>query len=528
MRRAGMGLAVMMAALLAAPALAQKPGGVLRIYHRDSPASMSVIEEATLSTSMPMMAVFNNLVIYDQHIAQNSIATIRPDLADSWSWSADGRELTFKLHPGVKWHDGEAFTAADVRCTWELLLDSAVQKLRLNPRRAWWNNVEEVVAPSDDTAVFKLKRPQPALIALLASGYSPIYPCHVPPAQMRLHPIGTGPFRYVEFKPNQSIRLARNPDYWKPGLPYLDGIEFTILANRSTAILGFVSGKFDLTWPWDVSIPLIKNIKAQAPNAQCEIAAMNASRNLDINRDKPPFDNPQIRRALSLSLDRKVFLEILDEGQGEVGGAMLPPPAGVWGLPPEMLAVLPGYGPDIERNRAEARAIMEQAGYNDGNRLKLKITARNIPIARDPAVILIDQLKSIYIDGELDLVDTAVYFPKMIRHDFTVALALGANGVDDPDQQFYQNYACGSDLNLTGYCNRQIEALFDKQSMEADPQKRRELVWDIDRRLQLDDARPIIFYNDAATCWQPEVKGLTIMVNSIYNGWRMEDVWLDR
>src|SRR6202049_432680 len=118
MHRAGTGLAVMMAALLAAPALAQKPGGVLRIYHRDSPASMSVIEEATLSTSMPMMAVFNNLVIYDQHIAQNSIATIRPDLADSWSWSADGKDLTFKLHPGVKWHDGAAFTAADVRCTW--------------------------------------------------------------------------------------------------------------------------------------------------------------------------------------------------------------------------------------------------------------------------------------------------------------------------------------------------------------------------------------------------------------------------
>jgi peptide/nickel transport system substrate-binding protein len=121
-----------------------------------------------------------------------------------------------------------------------------------------------------------------------------------------------------------------------------------------------------------------------------------------------------------------------------------------------------------------------------------------------------------------------VWFPKLARHDYTVALGLGASGVDDPDQQFYQNYACGSLLNVTGYCNRDIEKMFDRQSMEADPQKRKALVQQIDERLQQDGARPVIYYNDAATCWQPYVKGLTIMVNSIYNGWRMEDVWLDR
>jgi peptide/nickel transport system substrate-binding protein len=188
-------------------------------------------------------------------------------------------------------------------------------------------------------------------------------------------------------------------------------------------------------------------------------------------------------------------------------------------------AELPGYGPDIEKNRAK-HGIMEKFGYGPttGSRSR---SARNIAIARDPAVILIDQLKTIYIDGELDLVDSAVWFPKLARRDYAVALGLGASAVDDPDQQFYQNYACGSELNVTGYCNREIETLFDRQSMEADQQKRKQLVWEIDKRLQ-DDARPIIYYNTAATCWQPDVKGLTITVNSIYNGWRMEDVWLDR
>jgi peptide/nickel transport system substrate-binding protein len=277
-----------------------------------------------------------------------------------------------------------------------------------------------------------------------------------------------------------------------------------------------------------VPISLVKDIKAQDPNAECQVASMNASRNLDINLARPPFDNADIRRAMSLALDRRAFLDILDDGGGGIGAAMLPAPNGIWGMPPEMLATLPGYGPDIEKNRADARALMAKAGYGPDKPLAVKVSARNIPIARDPAVLLIDQLKTIGIDGELDLVDTAVYFPKVARRDYAVALGLGASGVDDPDQQFYQNYACTSQLNITGYCNREVEAMFDRQSAESDQQKRRELVWEIDRRLQLDDARPIIFYNDAATCWQPEVKGFTIMVNSIYNGWRLEDAWLDR
>jgi peptide/nickel transport system substrate-binding protein len=249
----------------AVPGFAQKPGGILKVYHRDSPAGMSVLEEASLSTSMPMMAVFNNLVLYDQHVAQNSLASIAPDLATSWSWSEDGAQLIFKLRSGVKWHDDKPFTAADGKCTWDLLLGKSSAKLRINPRRAWYNNVEEVVAHGDTEAIFVLKRPQPALIALLASGFAPIYPCHVPPAQMRQYPIGAGPFKFVEFKPNESIKLVRNPDYWKPGRPYLDGIEYTIIPNRSTAILAFVAGKFDLTWPYDVAIPLLNEVEAQAP-----------------------------------------------------------------------------------------------------------------------------------------------------------------------------------------------------------------------------------------------------------------------
>jgi peptide/nickel transport system substrate-binding protein len=507
---------------------AEKPGGLLQVYHRDSPASMSVHEEGTNSVAIPMMAVFNNLVIYDQHIAQNSLDDIVPDLAETWSWSADGLRLTFKLRGGVKWHDGAPFTSTDVKCTWDLLTGQSADKLRANPRKAWWSNVATIETNGPTEATFVLKRPQPAILALIASGYTPVYPCHVPAAQMRQHPIGTGPFKFVEFRPNERIELARNPDYWKPDRPYLDGIVYTIVPNRSTAILAFIAGKFDLTFPYEVTIPLLKDIKQQAPAAECDLVPSNSSTNLLVNRDAPPFDNADLRRALALALDRKSFIDILAEGQGDIGGAMLPPPAGVWGLPPDQLSTLPGYDPDVAKNRTAARDIMAKLGYGPDKRLAMKVAARNIPTYRDPAVILIDQLKEIWIEAELDPVDTANWFPKLARKDYQLGLNNTGSGVDDPDQQFFENYACGSERNYTGYCNKELEGLFVAQSMTTDRQKRKGLVWEIDRKLQEDGARPIIYHVRLATCMQPQVKGLTVMANSQYNGWRMEDVWLDR
>jgi peptide/nickel transport system substrate-binding protein len=114
------------------------------------------------------------------------------------------------------------------------------------------------------------------------------------------------------------------------------------------------------------------------------------------------------------------------------------------------------------------------------------------------------------------------------RKDYALGLNLTGNAVDDPDQSFYENYSCGSERNYTNYCNKEIEKLFDQQSAETDKEKRKKLVWEIDKKLQEDVARPIIFHGRMGSCWQPYVKGITIMVNSSYNGYRYEDVWMDK
>jgi peptide/nickel transport system substrate-binding protein len=293
----------------------------------------------------------------------------------------------------------------------------------------------------------------------------------------------------------------------------------------STAVLGLVSGQFDLSL--GLTIPNVKNVREQLPDAQCDLSPGNVSRNLIVNRNAPPFDNADLRRAMSLSIDQRAYIDILTEGLGKIGGVMLPPPEGIWGMPPDVLHKLPGYDPDIGKRREEARQIMKKLGYGPDKHLAVKISTRDLPFFREPAVILNDQLKQIYVDGEIEPIDTTSWFPKIMRKDYSVGMNLTGNSLDDPDQNFFENFLCGALANIDGYCNPGVEKLMIAQSMEANHDRRKALVWEIERLLAEDVARPMIFYAPAANCWNAKLKGLTIPINGIYNGWRMEDAWLD-
>lgn len=523
-------IALLGIALLAVtPAAAQKRGGTLRLYHNDNPPSASLHEESTIASVTPFSAVFNNLVMFDPARVHESLETVIPDLAESWSWDPTNTRLTFKLRHGVKWHDGQPFTAKDVQCTWRMLIGkSGTQDFHRNPRKVWYSTLQDVTINGDDEATFELSEPQPSLPVLLASAFSPVYPCHVPQATMRTKPIGTGPFKFVEFKRGASIRLVRNPDYWKKDRPYLDEITFTMIDSRSTRMLAFATGEFDITFPADVSVSLMRDVKARAPNAICEMITTGTHSNLLVNRVNPPFDNPDIRRAMSLAIDRKAFNSLLMEGLALTGGAMLPRPAGEWGMPPEMLASLTGFGPDTGKNIAEAQGIMRKLGYSDAKPLPIKIQTRNLPTYRDPAVILTDQLKKIYITSELDILETPQWYARLARKDYTIGLNVTGVSVDDPDGNIVENFSCKSERNYTQYCNAEVDRLLAAQSRELDKEKRRKIVWDIERLLVDDAARPTINSGVAANCWQPYVRNYTPHDNSQYNSLRFEEVWLDK
>jgi peptide/nickel transport system substrate-binding protein len=196
--------------------------------------------------------------------------------------------------------------------------------------------------------------------------------------------------------------------------------------------------------------------------------------------------------------------------------------------PPEALASVPGFGEDIEKNRETARALMRKAGYGPDRALPLKIFTRAISLYRSPAAVLANQLQEIHIDATLDVVETSHWFTRLERRDYTLALETTGNAIDDPDQTFYENFSCRSERNYNHYCNPEIERMFETQSAELNVDKRRHLAQEIDAKLLTDVARPPIVWNRAATCWQPYVKGYVPQVNSSYNGFRFEDVWIDR
>jgi len=275
-------------------AAAPKSGGTLRVQLIDNPPSASIHEEGTASVVIPFMPIHANLVIYDPHEPRNSLESIRPELATAWRWNAEKTELTFTMREGAKWHDGKPVTAEDVKCTFEQVAGLEGKSLRKSPRDAWYGNVARIGTGGNEVT-FHLKRPQPALLALLASGWSPVYPCHVPAAQQRSKPVGAGPFKFVEFRANESIKFVRNPDYWKPGFPLLDGIEWKIMSSRSTRMLSFVSGEFDMTHPTDVSVLLLKDIK-DAPAAYLNLSP------LIIDTHTETLDTPEKKKNIKMDL----------------------------------------------------------------------------------------------------------------------------------------------------------------------------------------------------------------------------------
>jgi peptide/nickel transport system substrate-binding protein len=231
---------------------------------------------------------------------------------------------------------------------------------------------------------------------------------------------------------------------------------------------------------------------------------------------------------MALSLDRQSYIDIVSGGKSSIAGNMMPPPEGRWGMPLEMLQKLPSYSPDVAAQQADARKIMTSLGYGPSNRLKLKVSTRDFATYRDPAVIFVDQLNKVFFDAELEVIESSIWHNRLVKKDYTVALNTSGVGIDDPDAVLKGAYACKSEANYTGYCTPQVEKLLDEQSQQADIEKRKAIVWDIERALAEDVARPIVYHNRSGTCWQPHLKGFVLHENSIYNNWRFDNVWLEK
>jgi peptide/nickel transport system substrate-binding protein len=205
---------------------------------------------------------------------------------------------------------------------------------------------------------------------------------------------------------------------------------------------------------------------------------------------------------------------------------MLPKPYGFWGLADKDLATLPGYGNAAE-NKATARKLLAEAGFGPKNPLRVEMATRAIPTYIDFASFVVAELKTVGIEAALKQIETAQWHPMVTRKDYQMGANVTGLGVDDPDANFYENYACGSPRNYTGYCDEQVMKLIDAQSQELDVKKRMALVAQIQRKLEEDAARPVMGWRLDYFPIAPYVKNL-VPHHNIYNYGRMEHVWLDR
>ena len=518
------------AALAVSPAESQtpKPGGTLKIMHReDTPQGFAVHETATISTVWPSSPCFNNLVYFDPFKPKESAETIIGELAEKWSWQDNYRNLVFFLRKDVKWHDGKPFTSKDVKFTFDMVREApgAEAKLRLNPRKDWYANVDAIEAPDPYTVVFRLKRPQPSLLVMMASGYSPVYAAHIPPAQYRTTCVGTGPFRLKEWRHGEFIDYVKNPDYFVKGRPYLDGLRYIIIKERGTRTAALQAGQVDVAMPGETTKTAAEQIKAAVPRVVVTPVATNVTDNMIMNVKKPPFDNARVRLAVSYAIDRRALIQGVHQGAAVVGAAMAPTPYGVWGLLEKDLLALPGYGKPADM-KAQARKLLAEAGITPQNPLKVEMVTRNIAVYVDMASFVINELKQVGIDANLKQIETAQWHAMATRGDYQIGANLTGLGPDDPDANFYENYGCGSPRNYSGYCNEQIQKMIDAQSQELDPRKRLAMIAQIQKKLEDDAGRPVLDWRlDYFTVW-PHVKNM-VPHHSIFNFGRFQEVWRD-
>jgi len=496
-------------------------GGVLLAVIGADPPSLDPHQESTFANIELVAPLYSTLLQLDPYDYPKIIG----DLATEWKISSDGLTYTFKIHPGVKFHDGSPLTSADVKASYNKIIfpPQGVRSVRQNAYTA----VAQVEAPDPATVVFKLKFPSASLLANLASPWNVIFPKSYldrDPNYFKTHAIGSGPFKFKGYTRGSTFEGERNPAYFVKDRPYLDGYKFYISPETSVRAAAIRSGRAYIEFR-DLPSAEVEAIKKQlGDKITVQETAMTGEWGIAINNTKKPFDDVRVRKALSLGIDRYTMARVLYPltGLRYVGGLMRP--GSEWALPAPELEKLPGFGRDIEKNRAEARKLLAEAGYPNG--LKVVLKNRNVKLPyQDFAVFLIGEWRKIGIEAEHRPLETAAWFSDgQDTGNFELLVAPTVEFMDDPDQ-FLGRYATGSTQNWGRFSDPQVDDLFSRQARSLDPVERKRLINDLEKRV-LGNA-----YFTTGLWWSRNLVHWSKVKNYVappnhYTNQKLQDVWL--
>ncbi len=502
-----------------------KHGGVLEYWNRTDPPGFD-LHRWTSHTPFFAHPVFSTLVRYDATKKGFREENIIGDLAERWEVSPDGKTYTFFLHKNVQWHDGQPFTAADVAYSFDKILDR--KRSVIAGRFPGFSELEVV---DDHTVIMHMKAPQASLIPILAQGYAVMQPKHKAGTNGKtvgFLKVGTGPFIYKESVSGVSYTYEKNPNYFKPGLPYLDGLKIYIVRDRPAQRAAFVAHRVHMTNP-SIGMPtksIYNQHSKRVPNGTYSIQDFQMVRLLWFNlKVDKPWKDARVRRAINLSLDREqlVIAGVGDIAWGRIGGVF--PPSSPYALPSKEMASIQWWDRPYEERLTEARRLMKEAGYAQG--FKVRLVARTIGLYKRILSQAADLMRKINIEVTLDLPETARAMEMREKGNFDMYFEVMYANIGDPDEIRGYHITQGPE-NWTGDSNPMLDELFTKQSQAATLAERQKHTHEIERILVQD--APVIptFFIRYGVGQHPEVKNWTPPDTPYTTHLQMEQVWLDK
>src|SRR6266705_486585 len=418
--------------------------------------------------AQPIGPIYNGLLTFDVYKNEQIIG----DLAERWDIAPDGKQITFALRHGVTFHDGSAFTCADAQYSLDKLADPQRTSPALVAIMA--EVFDRATCTNALTLVMHLKKPSAAIVTLLAGAHAVMMQAGIAERVDRKDPkflIGTGPFKFKAYTPGVDFRAERNPHYWKPGLPYLDGYQAVVMADLTKIFASFRARQLTMTGIGrHLERPEAAILHKDFPDAVVAIGPRAGWDAFVMNLSKPPFQDPRMRQAVALATDREKMIEIAAEGWGVLGGYIGPHTP--YGLPLTALKQYPQFGDDMAIRQAEAKRLVAAAGYPKGADVELVL--RRGPMYEPGALSRQDDLKKVGINLKITLLDTAGFRDRIEQGEFQAYTALSGVAVDDPDL-YYARLVCQSPSNLGKYCNAEFDQLFAAQSRTFEVEKRAEL-----------------------------------------------------
>jgi peptide/nickel transport system substrate-binding protein len=496
-------------------------GGVLLAIIGADPPSLDPHQESTFANIELVAPLYNTLLQIDPY----NYPKIVGDLATEWKISPDGLTYTFRLHPGVRFHDGSPLTAADVKASYDKIIfpPAGVRSVRRNAYTA----VTQVDAPDATTVVFKLKFPSASLLANLASPWNVIFPkkyLDKDPNYFKTHVVGSGPFKFKNYTRGSTFEGERNAAYFVKDRPYLDGYKFYISPETSVRAAAIRSGRAYIEFR-DLPSAEVEAIKKQlGAKVAVQETPMTGQWGVSINNTAKPFNDVRVRKALSLGIDRYTMARVLYPltGLRYVGALMRP--GSEWAMSEAELETLPGFARDIDKNRAEARRLLAEAGYPNGFKVVLKNRNVKLPY-QDFAVFLIQEWRKIGVEVEHRPLETAAWFSDgQDTGNFELIVSPTVEFMDDPDQ-FLGRYATGSTQNWGRFSDPQIDDLFSRQARALDPVERKRLINEMEKIvLQKTYFLSGLWWSRNLVHWT-KVKNYVAPPNH-YTNQKLQDVWL--